>query len=96
MLGPAVNGWLSILPSVGPDESVSEGVARRLPCHVLHLAVHDDDILFYFFYLNGKLVDQYNSWPDYFDAASDEEIQKSYGRPERFMKLWPTTTGPLN
>jgi len=37
---------------------------------VLHVVVHDDDIFCYFFYRGGRLVDRYNSFPDYFAEAS--------------------------
>jgi tetratricopeptide (TPR) repeat protein len=88
LLGPALNGWISILPGgSGPDETLSEEIARQVLCDVFHLAVHDDDISFYFFYRNGKLVDQYNSCPDYVNAATEEEVQKSLGRPELFQDL---------
>ncbi len=90
LLGPALNGWISILPGgSGPDESLSQEIAKTLACDVFHLAVHDDDVFMYFFFRGGKLVDQYNSCPDYFDGATDAEIEKSQGCPELFQDLLP-------
>lgn len=90
LLGPAIKGWVSILPGeAGPDASISDEIAKRMACDVFHLAVHDDDVFYYFFYRDGKLVDQYNSCPDYFEAASDEELGKSEGHPELLQDLLP-------
>jgi tetratricopeptide (TPR) repeat protein len=90
LLGPALNGWISILPGgSGPDETLSGEIARNLACEVFHLAVYDDDIFYYFFYRDGKLVDRYDSCPDYFAGATDEEMEESRGHPELFQDLLP-------
>ncbi|HEY1789771.1 MAG TPA: tetratricopeptide repeat protein [Verrucomicrobiae bacterium] len=97
LLGPALNGWISILPGgFGPDESLSLEIAKHLACAVFHLAVHDDDIFLYFFYRDGKLVDKYNSCPDYFDGATDEEIEEGRGQPELFQDLLPDPSSQKN
>ncbi|HUA66786.1 MAG TPA: tetratricopeptide repeat protein [Alphaproteobacteria bacterium] len=90
LMGPASNGWISILPSgPGPGESLSLEIAKSLGCDVFHLGVHDDDIFYYFFYRNGKLIDQYNSCPEYFNDGTDEDIEECQGRPELFQDLLP-------
>ena len=88
LLGPALNGWISILPGgSGPNESLSMEIAKNLGCDIFHLAVHDDDIFLYYFYRDGKLVDQYNSCPEYFEETPDEENEESQGHPELFRDL---------
>lgn len=87
-LGPAIDGWVSISPSeIGGKEPVSANIAALLPDDILHLMVHDDDIFSYYFYRGGKLIDQYNSAPDYFEGKSEEEKAQYRGHPERLQDL---------
>jgi len=44
-------------------------LTRTLSCPALAVLNHDDDILWYQLYHNGKLVDKYNSCPDCLDAV---------------------------
>jgi WD40 repeat protein len=86
LLGPALNGWISVFPNnAGQSDQTSVEIAKRLPCDILHLVVHDDDIFSYYFYRDGRLIDRYNSCPDYFSKVSDEEKQQCRGRPELFQ-----------
>jgi WD40 repeat protein len=98
LLGPPVNGWISAFPDkAGQSDKPSIETARRLPCDILHLVVHDDDIFSYYFYRDGRLIDQYNSCPDYFQKASAEEKQQCQGHPELFQHLLrkPESLGKL-
>ena len=47
-------------------------LSLELHCPVLAVLNHDDDILCYWLYINGRLIDQYNSAPDYFDESADD------------------------
>lgn len=88
LLGPAVNGWISVFPNNGgQSDQTSVETAKFLHCDILHLVVHDDDIFCYYFYRDGRLIDRYDSCPDYFSKVSDEEKQQCQGRPELFQNL---------
>ena len=54
---------------------------------MFHLLVHDDDFFVYEYYRDGKLVDRFNSRPDYFAPVSASEARKLRGRPETFGHL---------
>lgn len=57
--------------SDGQDESVIMDVANRasveLNASVLAVLNHDDDILMYWLYDAGEMIDRYNSFPGYFN-----------------------------
>ena len=46
-------------------------LSTEVGCSVLAVLNHDDDILMYGLFENGKLTDQYNSAPDYFDPDGE-------------------------
>ena len=57
------------------DEIIAEFASRlsgQLRCTLLAVLNHDDDILWYQLYLNGALVDEYNSTPGYFETEDEE------------------------
>lgn len=88
LIGPAINGWISIFPSdIGRNEPISAKIATLIPNDVFHLTVHDDDIFFYHFYRNGQLIDRYNSCPDSFEEVSEDEKKQCQGHPELFQDL---------
>ncbi len=90
LLGPPLNGWISVFPNdSGQSDRISAEISKHLPHDIFHLIVHDDDIFGYFFYRDGKLIDQYNSCPDYFEEVSDGEKEQCKGRPEIFQDLLP-------
>lgn len=90
LFGPVHNGWLSVFPDhAGQSDNVSAAIARHLPCDILHLQLHDDDVFAYSFYRNGQLADQYNSCPEYFGEVTENEKQACQGRPELLKDLLP-------
>ena len=88
LLGPAIDGWIGVYPEGhGQDLGLDKSLARLLSLEFLHLLVHDDDVFAYEYYQGGRLVDQFNSCPDYFGDVSDREHQKLRGRPETLAHL---------
>ena len=77
LLGPEINGWISVFPSDFLNDVICAKIAGLVPDDIFHLAVHDDDIFIYYFYRDGRLVDQYNSNPNYPDEDSEEEKQRN-------------------
>lgn len=57
------------------DPATLSGVAANLSaqveCTALAIMNHDDSVLMYSLFQNGRLIDQYNSAPDYFGEAAE-------------------------
>lgn len=81
MVGPAMGGWVGLYDSKmeNQDESMGEAVvkelSRRLKSTAITFLVHDGDILSYRVAVNGKVVDQFNSIPDYFDEDVPDRVR---------------------
>jgi hypothetical protein len=96
LLGPSINGWVGVYPEGnGQDQSFGEEIAHRIDSPVLHVMVHDDDILAYWFWRDGALVDSYWSIPGYFGEDGIEEQEAMSGRPEVFGDLLPSGPEPM-
>ncbi len=71
------NGWVSAYPS--DVESQAEDTMKQICSQlsgtvnagVIGIIVHDSDVFLYTLAENGQVVDQYNSWPGYFDGTGD-------------------------
>src|SRR5262245_1904558 len=88
LVAPLLRGWVTLFPhNNGQEERLSKAFAGRLSDEILQVIVHDDDIFAYAFYREGKLVDQYNSRPDYFGRVSKKKKEQSRGRPETLAHL---------
>src|SRR6516162_6366 len=88
LVGPPLAGWLVVYPdSHGQDEALVKVMAKRFSGEMLHVLVHDDDIFAYSFFRDGKLIDHYNSRPDYFGKVSARTKQQSRGQPELLAHL---------
>ncbi len=62
------------------QEVIAELASRlsgRLECVLLAVLNHDDDILRYQLFLNGDLMDEYDSTPGYFGGDEEEEEDES-------------------
>jgi hypothetical protein len=53
-------------------ETVGELLAREVGAPILGILNHDDDILCYWLWNQGRLIDSYNSCPDYFEEPGQE------------------------
>ncbi|HEV8607152.1 MAG TPA: hypothetical protein VGQ99_17565 [Tepidisphaeraceae bacterium] len=68
---------------------MGEGIARKIPGDVLHVLVHDDDVMAYWLWRGGKLVDSYFSKPGYFNKKDLKKQVKMSGNPKLFGKYAP-------
>jgi hypothetical protein len=82
-VGPSIRGWVGVYPeNAGEDFTISKKLAAKIPADLVHVMVHDDDIFAYCLYRRGKLVDEFNSTPDYFKPVPARQKAKLRGRPE--------------
>ena len=85
LVGPTHNGWTGVYPEGhGQDDAVGRQLAARVGGHALHLLVHDDDVLAYWLWLDGELVDRYWSAPGYFGEENRAAEEPLVADPERF------------
>jgi hypothetical protein len=97
LVSPQQGRWLTIvethfaLRGVPPLSEIGSRLSATLSCYALTLVVHDDDVLFYNLDRDGKSLDGYNSYPQYFEQArlSDAEIAEQRHSPEAFQALLP-------
>lgn len=47
-------------------------LSAKAKCAALAILIHDDDVLVYTLHQNGKLTDEYVSWPAFFDDSASE------------------------
>jgi len=87
LVAPEIKGWTAIYPSHGQDSKVAKALHKLLKTEVLFTSVHDGDIFCYDYFRDGKLVDEYNSRPDYFGKVSVKTWQAQAGRPELLLPL---------
>ncbi len=71
---PTVNGFTTFCDSEAEtqDPGILHALAREVSlefrCPVFCVLNHDDDILWYALYENGELMDEYDSYPGYFEG----------------------------
>lgn len=74
-----LNGSLVVFDRESEDQdtavlrSLADSLSGKFRCAALAVLNHDDDVLMYSLHENGKLVDEYNSSPAYFDSGPGEE-----------------------
>jgi hypothetical protein len=69
--------------ATGPILDVGALLSRAVDAPVLAVLNHDDDILCYWLFERGALVDAYNSRPDYFGGAGEQG-----GDARRLCDVW--------
>ena len=68
----------------------SEFISKELNAPVFSFHIHDGDLWMYVFYVNGKIVDQFNPIPDYWDEnINQEEIDSWKGNAETVEEYVP-------
>jgi hypothetical protein len=87
-VAPPHNSWVAVFDeaSDAPDEDRLTGytvmLSDKLGTLVLGFMVYESDVLLYTIAENGELLDQYSSWPDYFDESlPDAEFEALEGDP---------------
>jgi WD40 repeat protein len=87
LVAPEIQGWTAIYASRGQDGNVAKTLHKILETEVLYTLVHDGDLFCYDYHRDGKLVDEYNSRPDYFAKVSARKRQSVAGKPELLLSL---------
>lgn len=79
-VSPTLNGCVVVFDELSDSQesgvlrALNERISTALSCPVLAVLNHDDDILCYCLHSEGKLVDEYDSNPGYFDFDSASSI----------------------
>ena len=83
-VSPAVNGWVGVYPEGTRTDldKLAKQLSKQLSCGVFTWNVHNNDIFYYTLFEDGKLRDEFNSSPDYFDPVSKGEMKRLHGKPE--------------
>ena len=88
LISPILDGWIGIYPeNQGQDEQFGAAIAQRLDGVVLHMLVHDSDVMAYWLWRDHQLVDSYWSRPGYFGEENRAKQERMAGRPEAFGSL---------
>ena len=94
LIAPPENGATVVFDEASEEQDVevlrtlAQHLARVCKCPALAILNHDDDVLVYLLYDAGKLVDEYNSAPGYFDADADPDTPPSGGDAERLTEAF--------
>jgi hypothetical protein len=91
----AKRGWTSLYEERASQQDdawireLAEDLTRELSVAAIAFMVHDSDIACYWLFENGALLDEYNSFPDYFDmdSAGDEPSGPRGSRPEVLVRF---------
>lgn len=79
IVSPAIDGRVVVYDQecdrqdVVALSSLAATLSKQLNCPAWAVLNHDDDILAYELYVDGALVDEYDSTPDYFDPSQPSE-----------------------
>ncbi len=65
---------------------VTSGLSKDLNVVAIAFLVHDSDIACYWLFENGRLIDEFNSCPDYFGGDDSESDAPSGGQPDLLVK----------
>jgi hypothetical protein len=93
MVTEPANGWITIYDETSESQDLEElrrvgkTISSRLKTAVFCFMVHDSDIFVYLLHEKGKLVDQFDSRPDYFGPVTDQHRQEWAGHFEKLVKF---------
>ena len=77
LIAPAENGYTVVFDEASEKQdvevlqSLATHLSRSCGCPAIAILNHDDDVLMYWLYKSGELLDEYNSDPAYFDDAQE-------------------------
>ncbi len=89
---PSLNGWTSLYEErasqqdVGWVRQLTADLSEDLDAAAVAFMVHDSDVACYWLFDAGEMLDQYNSWPDYFDGEGDGPPCPSGGRTDVLVR----------
>jgi hypothetical protein len=97
-IAPAKDGWASLYEEQASQQDegrireLAGGLSADLHAAVIAFLVHDSDVACYWLFDDGRLLDEYNSCPDYFDedGPDDGPPSRSGGRPEVLLRYCRT------
>src|SRR6516164_7671592 len=72
-LSKSGGGWISIFPE-DSEKEICQSLSAELKCPVFAFQVYDSDVFYYWLYVNGEMIDEYDSWPGYFDGNGDKPV----------------------
>lgn len=89
LLAPPEKGWVTVFDEAAdaPDEDRLSGytvmLSATLQTQAIGALVYEGDVLILTLAENGKLLDHYSSWPDYFDESMGmKEFEALSGKPD--------------
>jgi hypothetical protein len=93
IVSPARSGCVVAYDEASDDQdgeaiaALGSHLSGSLRCPVLAVLDHDDDILWYQLYEDGKLTDEYDSTPGYFDPSAEPSAPAG-GDAERLCRVF--------
>ena len=85
LIAPAKNGWVSLYEERASRQvtrlicDLAAGLSQDLKTAAIAFSIHDSDVARYWLYENGKLLDEFNSCPDYFSGFGGQAPSTSRG-----------------
>ncbi len=96
LIGPVLGGWVGVYPeNQGQDQQFGAALAEQLDGILLHMLVHDSDVMAYWLWRDRQLVDSYWSRPGYFGERDRRTQEQMRGNPEEFRPLLGEKVGRL-
>ena len=92
-VSPEKNGWVTIYDEASDRQddkiitSMAAGLSKTLNTPVFAFFVHDSDIVVYWLFRNGRLADEFNSAPDYFQEVGEAEKLRVRGDVDELLPL---------
>lgn len=78
LVSQPINGCVVVYDRESEDQDskvlnkLAGTLSAKLKCAALAVLIHDDDLLVYALFQDGKLADEYVSWPALFDDSASE------------------------